>query len=181
MRKVCHVSKILCFTNGVTASASKFSSVAIRAPEHANNAVNATQKLKLNFRAVIENTFYVQRKTGHHSAPKDAREHWTVDMSAPECVTKTVQCKNVKVLSSNFFHAAISRVSLATLTPKRLFVTLHVNDSWIADIGAHLCVVVFATRFDVKKCVKRGVSEVMPVSDGATLVRPVMIARKWLT
>jgi len=75
MRKVCHVSKILCFTNGVTASASKFSSVAIRVPEHANNAVNATPKLKLNYRVVIEKTFYVQRKTGHHSAPKDAGEH----------------------------------------------------------------------------------------------------------
>ena len=104
-----------------------------------------------------------------------------MDTIAPVCVTKTARCKNVKALSSNFFHAAISKVFLATLTPKRLFVALHVNDSWIADIGAHLCVAAFATRFDVKNCVKRSVSEVMPVSDGATWVRHVMIAWKWLT
>ena len=103
-----------------------------------------------------------------------------MDMIAPVCVTKTVGCKNVKALSSNFFRAAISKVFLAILTPKRLFVTLHVNDSWIADTGAHLCVVVCATRFDVKKAVKRSVSEVTPANDGATLVRHVMIAWKWL-
>jgi len=61
--------------------------------------------------------------------------------------------KNAKALSLNFFHVAISKVLLATLTPTRLFVTLHANDSWIADTDAHLCVAVCATRFDVKKYV----------------------------
>jgi len=100
-------------------------------------------------------------------------------MIAPVGVTKTARCKNVKALSSKSFHAVISKEFLATLTRKKLFVTLHVNDSWIADIGAHLCVAVFAMRFDVKNYVKRSVSEVMPVSDHATLVLRVMIARKW--
>jgi len=93
-------------------------------------------------------------------------------------VTKTARCKNVKALSSKSFHAVISKVYLATLTPKRLFVTLHVNESWIADTGVHLCVAVFAMRFDVKNYVKRSVSEVMPVRDYATLVLHVMNARK---
>jgi len=74
MTKVCLVSKIPCFTKGVTRGAPKFSSVAIRVSENATNPVNATPKLKLNYHAVIENNFYVQRKRGHHSAPRNACE-----------------------------------------------------------------------------------------------------------
>ena len=75
MKKVCLVLKTPWIIAGVTASAPKFSSVAILVQENANNAVNVTPKLKWNYRVVIENKFHVQRKVGHHSAPRDAGEY----------------------------------------------------------------------------------------------------------
>jgi len=75
MKKPCLVLMIPWIIKGVTASVPNFSSVAIPVQEHANNVVNATQKLKLNYRVVIENKFYVERKTRHHRARRDAGEH----------------------------------------------------------------------------------------------------------
>jgi len=75
MKKVCLVLMIPRVINSVTASVPKFSSVAILVQERANNAVNATPKLKLNYRVAIEKNFYVQIKRGHHSAPRNAGEH----------------------------------------------------------------------------------------------------------
>jgi len=75
MKKPCLVLMIPWMIKGVTTSVPNFSSVAILVQEHANNAVNVTPKLKLNYRVVIENKFYVERKTRHHSARRDAGEH----------------------------------------------------------------------------------------------------------
>jgi len=75
MKKSCLVFGIPCIIKDATTSVPNFSSVAILVQEHANNAVNATLKLKLNYRVVIKNKFYVERKTRHHSARRDAGEH----------------------------------------------------------------------------------------------------------
>jgi len=74
-KKPCLVFMIPWIIKGVTTSVPDFSSVVILVQEHANNAVNVTPKLKLNYRVVIENTFYVDRKTRHNSARRDAGEH----------------------------------------------------------------------------------------------------------
>ena len=107
---------------------------------------------------------------------RDVKEYWNVDTFALVFVMRIAECNNVKVPSISFFHVATKEVSLATLTPNRLSVTLLVKDSWTADTNVPLCVAVYAKRFNVKRCVKKSVCEVTPANNSATLVCRVVIA-----
>lgn len=175
MKNACPVLKIPWFIVSATETAQKSWTVAILAQKDVRNPVNVTPKLKLSYSAGIVNGLYVASKT-HSCVLRDARVYWTVDTFALVFVTKTVECNNAKSPSAKIFHAATNKLFRATLTHKMLFASHHAKANWNVDTRAHPYAAIYATRFTVKKCVKRGASGVMRASDSATLVCPVVTA-----